>query len=238
MGCQPDLLTGYQEVDDARVVERFERVWDGRCPPRGVHPPHMYEAAVGASRRSFILGENVVQTDPAPARWSPPAALQFLIVQELFLAETAALAHLVLPGASFLEKDGTFTNGERRIQRVRRAIDPPGQARADLQILCDLMAATGRPQPYAGPADIMDEIARVAPEFAGVTYDRLGQDGLQWPVAIRDIPAKPSFTSSCFPWAGPRWLASTTRPPRRSPAGPSRCCSSPGERWNTTTAAR
>lgn len=95
---------------------------------------------------------------------------------------------MVFPGASVYEKDGTFTNGERRIQRVPRALDPPGQARADWRILCELMAATGYPQPYRHPSEIRDEIARVAPPFAGVSYARLDGDGLQWPVATADDP--------------------------------------------------
>ena len=202
MGCQPDLLTGYQDVADARVRESFERVWGRPLPTeRGYTLPHMYQAARrGELGGLFIFGENVVQTDPnASEVVAALQSLEFLMVQEIFLSETAALAHLVLPGASFLEKDGTFTNGERRIQRVRRAIDPPGQARADWQILCDLMAATGWPQRYAGPADIMDEIARVAPAFAGVSYDRLGEDGLQWPVANRDHPGTAILHQQQFP---------------------------------------
>jgi predicted molibdopterin-dependent oxidoreductase YjgC len=105
----------------------------------------------------------------------------------------------VLPGASFLEKDGTFTNGERRIQRVRRAIEPPGHARADWQILMDLMAATGCPQTFSGPAEIMDEIARVAPIFTGAGYPQLEGDGLQWPVFSADHPGTAILHTDTFP---------------------------------------
>jgi predicted molibdopterin-dependent oxidoreductase YjgC len=112
----------------------------------------------------------------------------------------------VLPGASFLEKDGTVTSGERRIQRVRRAIAPPGEARADWEILCQLMAATGWPQAYAGPSSIMDEVAAVAPLFAGVSYQRLEGDGLQWPVPSPGHPGTPILHTESFP-GGPAHLA-------------------------------
>ncbi|HEX9101256.1 MAG TPA: formate dehydrogenase subunit alpha, partial [Polyangia bacterium] len=186
MGCQPDLLTGYGDPSDAAVRARFERAWGRPLPTApGLTLPRMYEAM---RRRElaglFIFGEDVAQTDPDTTHVLEALdALDFLVVEELFLTETAKRAHVVLPGASVFEKDGTFTNGERRIQRVRRALDPPGQARADWRILCDLMAAGGLPQPFDDPSQIMDEIARVAPLFGGVSYARLDGDGLQWPVA-------------------------------------------------------
>jgi formate dehydrogenase major subunit len=168
----------------------------------------MYEAALGKELGGmFILGENVVQTDPNAGHVvAALQSLEFLVVQEIFLSETAALAHLVLPGASFLEKDGTFTNGERRIQRVRGAIDPPGQARPDWEILRDLMAATGWGQSFADPAEIMAEIAAVAPPFAGVAYPRLEGDGLQWPVPHPDHLGTPILHRDSFP-GGPAHLA-------------------------------
>ncbi len=185
MGCQPDLLTGYQRVDDPAVRARFERAWDRPVPAApGRILPEMLEAARRHEVRGMVIfGEDIVQTDPDQGRTRAAlAALEFLVVQELFLSETAALAHVVLPGASALEKDGTFTNGERRIQRVRRVLPPAGEARADWEVLCALMAATGFPQVAESPARIMDEIARVAPLFAGVSYEALEGDGLQWPV--------------------------------------------------------
>jgi formate dehydrogenase alpha subunit len=202
MGCQPDLLTGYASVDDPAVRARFESIWGRPLPATpGRTLPRMYEAALrGEIRAMVILGEDVLQTDPN-ARHTRAALekLEFLVVQELFLSETAQLAHVVLPGASFLEKDGTFTNGERRIQRVRRALPPFPGALADWEILLALMAATGYPQPFGEPGEIMDEIARVAPIFAGVSYDRLRDDGLQWPVPTRDHPGTPILHRESFP---------------------------------------
>jgi formate dehydrogenase major subunit len=189
MGCQPDLVTGYADPHDPAVRERLQAIWGRPLPSEpGLTIPRMYDAIrQGGIAGLFIFGEDVVQTDPDSNRVvAALRALELLVVEELFLSETAKLAHVVLPGASVFEKDGTFTNGERRIQRVRKALEPPGQARADWQILCDLMAATGYPQRYTHPSEIMDEIARVAPPFAGVSYARLDGDGLQWPVSSSD----------------------------------------------------
>jgi len=201
MGCQPDLVTGYGDPTDPAVRARFERVWGTPLPEApGLTIPAMYDAArAGEIKAMFILGEDVVQTDPAIHTDSALAALELLVVQELFLSETAKRAHVVLPGASFLEKDGTFTNGERRIQRVRQAITPPGQARPDWRVLCDLMAAMGAPQPFEHPSEIMDEIAQVAPSFAGVSYARLDPFGLQWPVPSADHPGTSILHATSFP---------------------------------------
>jgi len=148
----------------------------------------------------FILGEDVVQTDPDSNQVvADLRRLELLVVQELFLTPTAELAHVVLPGASFLEKEGTFTNGERRIQRVRQALAPLGQVRPDWQTLCDLMAATGYPQSYAHPAEILAEIAQIAPPFAGVSYERLEGEGLQWPVPDATHPGTPLLHRQEFP---------------------------------------
>jgi len=190
MGCQPDLLTGYQRPDDLATRARFEHVW-GRTPPTepGLTLPRMLEAArAGRLQGLFIVGEDIAATDPALHVDEALGRLELLVVQELFLTETARRAHVVLPGASFLEKDGTFTNGERRVQRVRRALDPPGAdepgggARPDWQILVDLMARSGLAQRFASPADVLAEIAHVAPTLTGIAPHRLEGDGLQWPV--------------------------------------------------------
>jgi formate dehydrogenase major subunit len=201
MGCQPDMVTGYGRLDDPGVARRFERAWGRPLPTeKGLDIPAMYDAAVaGDVRAMFILGEDVVQTDPASHAERGLRALEFLVVQELFLSETARVADVVLPGASFLEKDGTFTNGERRIQRVRKAIEPPGQARPDWKVLCDLMAATGLPQSFEHPADIMAEIAEIAPGFAGVAYERLEPHGLQWPVPSPGHPGTSILHRDSFP---------------------------------------
>ncbi|HET9326066.1 MAG TPA: formate dehydrogenase subunit alpha [Candidatus Eisenbacteria bacterium] len=202
MGCQPDLLTGYQDPNDPEVRKRFEAAWGRPLPRRPGRVLHqMYEAiGTGEIRAMLVFGEDVIQSDPDTKDVRRRLeALDFLMVQELYVSETASLAHVVLPGSSFLEKDGTFTNGERRIQRVRRAIAPPGQARADWEILIELMAATGYSQSFRSPADIMEEIAKVAPAFAGVSYPRLEGDGLQWPVPSADHPGTTFLHGESFP---------------------------------------
>ncbi|MDX2054507.1 MAG: formate dehydrogenase subunit alpha [Polyangiaceae bacterium] len=202
MGCLPDLLTGYSDPNDPAVIERFTRVWGRPLPERhGRTLPKIYQGIrEGSIAGMFILGEDVVQTDPDANRVRADlASLELLVVQEIFLSETAKLAHVVLPGASFLEKDGTFTNGERRIQRVRKALEPPGEARADWQILCELMAATGYPQTFQHPSEIMDEIAALAPQYAGVAYARLDHEGLQWPVPSLTHPGTPILHRDTFP---------------------------------------
>jgi formate dehydrogenase alpha subunit len=200
MGCAPDSVTGYQNPRDDEVRRRFEAVWQRPMPEAaGLTLPKMYEQArTGEIKAMFIFGEDVVQSDPSVHVEPALAALEFLVVEELFLSATARRADVVLPGASVFEKDGTFTNAERRIQRVRRVLEPPGDARPDWQILCELMAATGYPQTYQSPADIMNEIARVAPLFAGVSYDRLDRDGLQWPVS-EDGADSPILHERSFP---------------------------------------
>jgi formate dehydrogenase major subunit len=202
MGCQPDLLTGYLNPEDPAVRARVESLWGRPLPTApGRTIPRIYDAIfAGELRALVVLGEDVVQTDNNATRVRAALErLELLVVQEIFLSETAKLAHVVLPGASFLEKDGTFTNGERRIQRVRRVVDPPGDARPDWRIVCDLMAATGFPQPYEGPADIFAEIARVAPLFAGAAWHRLEGDGLQWPVPSPEHPGTSILHGEGFP---------------------------------------
>ena len=202
MGCQPDLLTGYVPLDDAAGVARFEAAWGRPLPATpGRILPEMYVAArAGGIRAMVVFGEDVIQTDPDSRHVRESLeALEFLVVQELFLTETARLAHVVLPGTSALEKDGTFTNGERRIQRVRRVLPPFGNARPDWEILCALMAAGGLSQPFRHPGQVWEEIARVAPVFAGVRYERLEGEGLQWPVPALDHPGTRLLHVERFP---------------------------------------
>jgi len=140
-------------------------------------------AADGRIRAGWIQGEDVAQSDPNTTHVRHALKnLELLVVQELFMTGTAAFAHLVLPSAAALEQDGTFTNGERRIQRVRCAVRPPGDARADWSVVQDVANAMGADWRYSDPAAVMDEIARAAPGlFGGVSYARLGNEGLQWP---------------------------------------------------------
>ncbi len=185
MGALPDVLPGYRKVTDADERERFGRAWNVELPAiRGFTIPEMFTAAVeGEIKAMYIVGENPVLSD-ANANHVRKAlkTLDFLVVQEIFLTETAQLADVVLPAASFAEKEGTFTNTERRIQRVRKAVEPPGDSRTDLDILVDLSRRMGYEMPNSTPETVMTEIASLTGIYHGVTYERLEEAGLQWPV--------------------------------------------------------
>lgn len=201
MGCQPDLLPGYVSILDPAARARFAERW-GRDVPEapGLTIPRMYDAMDrGEIRGMFILGEDVTLTDPDTASvTSRLSRLDFLVVQEIFLTDTARLAHLVLPGASFLEKDGTFTSSERRIRRVRPAIEPPGQARPDWRILLDLMATTNYPQSFDSPREVWDEVRTLVPEVAGADWESIGTMGLQWPVTADSPDGTPVLHRNGF----------------------------------------
>ncbi|HEX4804303.1 MAG TPA: formate dehydrogenase subunit alpha [Conexibacter sp.] len=186
MGALPDTYAGYQSVADEEVARRFEAVY-GRSIPRekGLTIPQMFDAAVaGELKAMYIFGEDVAQTDPDTAHVVDALeSLEFLVVQEIFENETTRYADVILPASAFLEKSGTFTNAERRIQLVAPAIDPPGGAKTDFEIIKLVSAALGHELPWETPADAMVEIAALTPDFAGVTHERLGRRGLQWPVA-------------------------------------------------------
>lgn len=185
MGALPNVYPGYQQVASPEVRAKFEAAWGVPLDPNpGFMIPDMFEAAVSKDLRAlYVLGEDPVITD-ADANHVRKGlkALDFLVVQEIFLSETAKLADVVLPGASFAEKTGTFTNTERRVQMVNQAIKPIGNAKADGEIICELANRMGYPFPYQTSEEVMQEIAKLTPLFAGITHARLGTQGLQWPV--------------------------------------------------------
>jgi formate dehydrogenase alpha subunit len=184
MGALPNVFPGYQRVDDPQVRAKFEEVWRVRLNGRiGCTIIDMFqEADKGQLKALYIVGENPMlsEADLKHTRGSL-AKLGLLVVQDLFLTETAQLADVVLPAASFAEKDGTFTNTERSIQRVRKAIDSPGQALMDWEILAEVAQRLGFPLSYGSSAEVMAEIAQLTPIYGGVTYERLNNGSLQWP---------------------------------------------------------
>jgi formate dehydrogenase major subunit len=184
MGSFPHEYTGYRHVSDEPTRRMFEGDWGVALDPEpGLRIPNMLDAAVeGTFKGVYIQGEDIAQSDPNTKHVTAGlAAMECVVVQDLFLNETSMYAHVFLPGSSFLEKDGTFTNAERRISRVRKAM-PPMAGKADWEITVALSNALGYPMHYAHPSEIMDEIARLTPPFAGVAYDRIDELGsIQWP---------------------------------------------------------
>ena len=185
MGSFPHELPGYRHVADDVTRHLFEEDWGVTLLNEpGLRIPNMFAAAIdGTYRGMFVQGEDIAQSDPNTAHVQAAlASLDCLVVQDLFLNETAAYAHVFLPGTSFLEKDGTFTNAERRINRVRPAMKE-AQGMSEHEMVCRLSTAMGYPMHYDSAAEIMDEIARLTPSFAGVSFARLDEAGsLQWPV--------------------------------------------------------
>lgn len=186
MGVQPYQGAGYLAVEDPQNIQRFEDFYGVNMPKKtGFTIPEMYDAALeGKLRVLWLTGEDVVQSDPNSAKViAALKALDLLIVQEIFETETTPYAHVVLPGASFLEKEGTFTNGERRIQRVQKVVDPIGESKPDGQIYVEMMNRLGyHQQPYTAKG-MLEEISQIVPFFAGVKWDNLEKNGKQWPVA-------------------------------------------------------
>ena len=184
MGSFPHELSGYRHVSDPAVRALFEHEWGVTVQSEpGLRIPNMFEAALdGSFKGMYIQGEDPAQSDPDTQHVTAAlAAMECVVVQELFLTETAKYAHVFLPGSSFLEKDGTFTNAERRISRVRKVMEPRAGL-ADWEATVRLASALGYPMHYDHPSEIMDEIARLTPTFHGVTYEKLDRLGsIQWP---------------------------------------------------------
>jgi formate dehydrogenase major subunit len=184
MGSFPHELPGYRHVSDPAVRALFEAAWSVPVDPEpGLRIPNMFDAALdGSFKGMYVQGEDLAQSDPDTQHVTAALeALECLVVQDLFLNETAKLAHVFLPGSSFLEKDGTYTNAERRISRVRKVM-PPFAGLADWEVTVALSNALGYPMHYDHPSQIMDEIARLTPTFRGVTFDKIDRLGsIQWP---------------------------------------------------------
>ncbi|MEV4644727.1 formate dehydrogenase subunit alpha [Saccharopolyspora sp. NPDC049357] len=184
MGSFPHELSGYRHVADDAVREVFEKLWERPILPEpGLRIPNMFDAAVdGSFRGLFVQGEDIAQSDPNTQHVAAAlSALELVVVQDLFLNETSKFAHVFLPGTSFLEKDGTFTNAERRINRVRPVMVPKS-GKDEWQVACEIAQAMGYDMHYDHPREIMDEIASVTPTFAGVSFDKLDELGsVQWP---------------------------------------------------------
>ncbi len=220
MGALPDVLPGYAKVTDGGARARFERAWGTPLPSLpGLTSMEMLEAAAeGSLRALFVMGENPCLSEPDIRHVRKSlSALDFLVVQDIFLTETADLADVVLPAACFAEKDGLFTNTERRVQNVRRALPPPGEAREDWRIIQDIAIALGASWRYGTVDEIQDEIRSLVPAYGGISRLRAGRDGLQWPCPDRDHPGTPILHLDRFPRGLGKMHAVPYRPPAEEP---------------------
>ena len=202
MGCSPNMYPGYQRVSIPAIKQKFEALWKTELSDReGVTAPEMLAAAEkGTFKALYIMGENPVVSDPNMAHTIKALrSLEFLVVQDIFMTETAELAHVVLPGVSFAEKVGTFTNTERRVQRVRRAVNSPGHAMKDSLIIMELSKRMGYEMSYSHTVEIFREIGQAWPALAGMSYARLEDGGLQWPCPTPEHPGTPYLFKGGFP---------------------------------------
>jgi len=193
VGGLPDVFSGYQKVKDGAIRDKFERIWGVENLPAnpGLTVTEIFQKAEeGKLKGLYIMGENPVISDPDSNHVRKALEnLEFFVIQEMFLSDTAEYADIVLPAASFAEKDGTYTNTERRIQRIRKLIEPVGEAKSDWEIVCEVARRCGyKGMDYSHPSQIMDEIAKLTPIYGGISYDRLDPFGLHWPCPSKDHP--------------------------------------------------
>ncbi len=201
-GCLPNVYPGYQKVNAPDTRAKFEKAWGVPLSPNpGLTATQMIpEALEGKLKALYIMGENPVITDPNTHHTIDALnKLDFLVVQDIFLTETAALAEVVLPSTCFAEKDGTFSNTERKVQRVRKAVEPPGEARTDLSIIMEISKRLGYKMDYKSPEDVLIEFGQVWPNLAGITYQRIDKEGIQWPCPDRNHPGTPYLYKAGFP---------------------------------------
>jgi formate dehydrogenase alpha subunit len=214
--CLPNVYPGYQRVDLPEIQEKFEKVWGVPLSPKpGITSTEMMNAAVaGKLKALYIMGENPIITDPNMHHTIKALeSLEFLVVQDIFMTETAERADVVLPAACFAEKEGTFSNTERRVQRVRKAVEPPGDARDDLSIIMELSQRLAYPMDYGSPQEVLEEFGRLWPALAGINYRRIDAQGIQWPCPSEDHPGTQYLYKDGFPKGQVRFTPVPFTPP-------------------------
>ncbi len=220
MGGLPNVFSGYQAVNNADAVKKMEDAWKvtGLSAKVGLKVTEMLpKAHSGELKALYIIGENPMVSDADISHVKKSLEhLDFLVVQDIFLTETAQLADVVLPSACFAEKDGTFASTERRVQLVRRAVEAPGQAKADWWITCEIAKRMGYTMEYKDAEAIMKEIAAVTPSYAGITYDRIAYEGIHWPCPAKDHPGTPILHTTQFPIGKGKFHAIDFVPPAES----------------------
>ena len=220
LGALPNVYPGYQAVTDPVVRAKFEALWGCPLPAApGLAVTEMIEQAGAKIRAAYIIGENPALSEPdASHAQEKLAQLDFLVVQDIFLSETARLADVVLPGTSFAEKDGTFTNTERRVQRVRKAIAPVGNSRPDWLVACQIgKRMGGKGFNFNHPGEIMAEISTLNPSYGGISYERLESGSLQWPCPTPEHPGTPILHTREFTRGRGYFIPLEYKPPRELP---------------------
>jgi len=226
MGALPNVYPAYQPVNNPDMQAKFEKAWGVALSnkPGKTIPDILHGLEEGTIKALYILGENPVRSDANinhvkhcmhNVDFSPVKEAKFFIVQDIFLTETAELADVVLPGASFAEKDGTFSNTERKVQRVRKAVEPVGKP--DWQIISELIKAMGQPAPYSSPEDVFNEIRTVTPSYAGLSYKRLEEGGIPWPCPNEEHPGTPILHIGKFNRGLGKFNAVEFKPPAENP---------------------
>jgi len=220
MGCSPNQYPGYQSVTLPAMKEKFENAWGIKLPDKtGLTAPEMIDAAYdGKVKAMYIMGENPVLTDPDMGHTIEGLKkLEFLVVQDIFMTETSELADVVLPTTCFAEKDGTFTNTERRVQRVRKAIEPPGEAKEDSWIITELSRRLGYEMKYSSMEEVFQEVGKVWPAVQGINYHRIEKQGIQWPCPTLDHPGTPYLFKGGFPRGKAQFTVVKYRPSAELP---------------------
>lgn len=220
MGCIPEFYPGYQKVNIPAIREKFEKKWGVKLSERiGLTATEMIEAALhGSLKAMYIMGENPVMSDPDMNHTIKAfKKLDFLVVQDIFITETAELADVILPAACFAEKNGTFTNTERRLQRVRKAVEPPGEAKEDSWIILELSRKLGYEMKYNFIEEVLHEAGKLWPAVAGITYVRIEKMGLQWPCPTFNHPGTPYLFKGGFPRGKATFSAIRYRPSEELP---------------------
>ncbi|OIP49297.1 MAG: formate dehydrogenase subunit alpha [Deltaproteobacteria bacterium CG23_combo_of_CG06-09_8_20_14_all_60_8] len=220
MGALFNTLPGYAGLSRDDIFDKYEKLWGVTMPRKpGIPATEVWNNIVAGNIRGlYIFGEDPVLADPN-ARHAVNAIdkLDFLVVQDIFLTDTAKKADVVLPAACFAEKDGTFTCSERRVQRIRKAFNPPGQAKADWEIFCELARKMGYPMHYDSPKEIFTEICSLTPQYAGMSYERIDEVGLQWPCPDKDHPGTPVLHIGTFPRGRALFIPADYEPPKELP---------------------
>ncbi len=201
-GCLPNVYPGYQRVDMPMVKRKFEEAWNASLSDKeGLKSTEMMlSAAEGKLKALYIMGENPILTEPNVGHTREALKkLEFLLVQDIFLTETAALADVVLPATCFAEKTGTFINTERKVQLVRKAVDPPGDAKEDMWIISELSNRMGYAMKYSSSEDVFEELGSLWSALSGITYNRIRNNGIHWPCPTKDHPGTEYLYKAGFP---------------------------------------